>query len=439
MKLNIYKSVGINNIIKFLFILSIFLIPYDAFKVLPSLYRPISIFPIILIFILCIPAIFKSKFSRYIILFFCFYIISVFLGCFFSYINNSFYLFFDYFITITLALVVILSLYIVLSNSHFYDFKKWFAIKVSNAYKIPILISLLDALSLYGVLPIEISRYIHLIFGGAQDLRICGFTYEASWLSMHLLFAFFSYAYLIKNNIKKLSNKLYLLLDFVIFVLLFSMQGYIIALIVIFIGWLLSLNNGITLRKCIVPIIVIGVSVLFIVFTSNINSDLYFISRLKNLSLNHLLHNDASAYVRILNPTIGFLMGLEHPFGVGGGNYALFYGEYVTRYYPWGLSFYNGDNEIVWFIERMNGNAKCLYSKLFSETGIISILYFLFLFKANCYREDKFFGLWDICVLVMVLQFDSVFYLPLIFMTMVCYKIKSIAKEGENVGLNYNC
>ena len=79
MEVKIYENATLNKIIYYLFLIAIFLIPYDALPVLPSLYKPISLFPLVAIFIILIPKIFMIDLhgKKNLFYFYGFYIISV--------------------------------------------------------------------------------------------------------------------------------------------------------------------------------------------------------------------------------------------------------------------------------------------------------------------------------------------------------------------------
>ena len=425
MEVKIYENATLNKIIYYLFLIAIFLIPYDALPVLPSLYKPISLFPLVAIFIILIPKIFMIDLhgKKNLFYFYGFYIISVVEGVLIASSKHSMSLFFDFFVTLSIALVLITTLYILLTESNFENKIEWFAKKIAIAYYFPVIVALLDFLSVYRVLPGGISETIHSIFGGQQHARVNGVTFEASWLSMHLFFSSFSYFYLIKNNIYRIRNLVFLIIEVIIFCLLFSMQGYMIAIIFGAFLWLRWILKDITFKKLIIPISLLSIIIIGLAVIKNIKTDIYFIARLQNLSLDYLLHSDASGYIRILNPTMGLLMGVHHPLGIGGGNYAIYYEEYVMKYFPWGVDFFGGNNEIVDYINNVSAGAKCLYAELIAENGIFSILYFIFLYKCICIKKNEYFGIWTIATCLLMLQFETVFYIPYIFMIIISLSI----------------
>ena len=219
MEVKIYKDPTLNKIIYYLFLVAIFLIPYDALPVLPSLYKPISLFPLLGIFILLIPKIFVINLhgKKNLFYFYVFFVIAIIQGLLIASIKNSFSLFFDFFITLSIAFVVITSLYIVLSESIFENKLEWFAKKIAIAYYLPVVITVIDILSVYHVLPDGISDTIHSIFGGQQHGRVNGVTFEASWLSMHLFFSSFAYFYLFKHYISRKRHLVFFCIEIVIF------------------------------------------------------------------------------------------------------------------------------------------------------------------------------------------------------------------------------
>ena len=415
-----YQSGLVKDATKFLFYLLIALLPYDAFNLLPSTYRPISLFPLTALFFLVLPKLIKSKIdspTKFLGIFFlCSIIYSILIYTIHS-LNYS--LFFDFLTTTTIGVILFLTANIIfkqLKIEKVKNYKGVFANMIAKTYIFPIIVAGIDMLSVYSILPISVSEGIHIFFGGFQYGRICGVTYEASWLSMHLIFAGMSYIYLIYLGRKKLWIKFLLLLDVLILLASVSFQGYIYIILIILFCLFQTLRKQRIGHAIIFLSITISIVLIITSVLSNIDSDLYFISRFKNLSLGNLLHSDLSAFVRVINPICAILMFFNNfGFGVGGGAYPIYYGDYINRYFDWGLLFYNGQNEIVQTILTTSASAKCLWARLVGEFGLISFLYFFFIITVISRRKtDRVMHIWLFAMLVLMLQFDSMCYFPLI-------------------------
>lgn len=433
--IKVYDNPYINYFISVLFVLCIFCLPYDAMKILPTIYRPLSIFPLLLIFILLLPKLFKNK-DKTVVFLTLFYLISL-LTLFINYINDiSFSFFADFFVTITLGYLIYITMNTVFKYfSKVNDFKKIFCKLISYAYVFPILIALFDFLSVNHILPTSISTLIHSIFGGGQELRVCGFTLEASWLTMHLIFCLPAMLYSLK--VKSVSKFFYFIIgiDVLIIIFSFSMQAYLYIIIIAFCIWIYMLKCGMNIKIFFIPFLLVGFFALLFYFFRSIDSDIYFIKRFDNLNITYLLRNDSSSFIRIMNPIISLRMWFDHIFlGVGGGNYAIYYAEYIEKYYSYALNIYNGSNEIVYTINNLSANSKCLYTRLFAEFGIFAILYYFFLYysikKNNKTKIDKMLVYWLFAVIVLMIQFDSLCYFPYLLFLAFYNNIRSDNCEG---------
>lgn len=422
------KSILDSTVTEGVFALVIFFLPYDAVRFLPSLYRPLSLIPLVLLFVMLLPKFFKNSLDRAQQYYLLYYIITTCLTAFrvalgLMAIGN----FQDYFFTASIGIALFFCCDEMFRRRRYNygneNYKIYFAQRIAVTYYFPIVIAGLDTLSVYGILPDQIRIVIHTIFGsGADNFRICGVSSEASWLVMHLLFAGTIYAYLYKKFHKRLYI-IFAILCFVITILTVSMNGMIIILLSLFIYWLIQIKKGFTIQRVLIPVALVCVGIFMVMILAQSNSDAYFIQRFKNLSFSYLFHNDISVFLRISNPLIAVLAGIEFfPFGIGGGNYPAIYEDYITRLFPWVLNVYDGNNEVVGSIVNGIANAKSLLPRVFAESGVFSIFYFVMIYK--CLRKlrgsNKDFQFIGIVIFCCIIQFDSLcFFLWIVFLAFV--------------------
>lgn len=392
--------------------LLIFFLPYDAIRFLPTLYRPLSLIPLILLVIILIPKFFQVAIDKASACFIIFYILILFSSTafvVFGMLNVELY--FGDLITFTIGFLLFLSSNITFRKIRLIkskeEFKIWFAQSVAIAYYFPLFIAVLDCLSYFNILPIKLSEIIHLIFGGWQS-RVSGVTSEASWLVIHLLFSggFYLYLYF---KIKKKIHLFCAVLSLIIVILSASLNGYIILIASSIICWVYFCRRRNRLIFWISPFIAaVAIIILFIVL-STIDSDVYFIKRFQSVSFDELYHNDISVFVRLTNPLVSVIMGLtQTPIGVGLGGYSQYYGYYIHNLFPWVLNVYNGKNEVVETIATNSATPKSLFGNIISCGGWLSIIYFAGVFI--CYRnirQNHDLIIPAVIVLFCTLQFDS--------------------------------
>lgn len=413
--LNRIKNITLEE---FLIILSFLLLPYDAIRVFSTYYNPIAIFPILFLFVFKIVPIINANNKKETYIFFLF----VCLGCFFSFIlsyinglpiSESL----EWSFTCILGFIVFITFNYVFFNVKKMKYgriklKSFFCKWIARAYYFPIIVTCFDVLSIYGILPSSVSKIIHSCFGGAQSLRVCGFTYEASWLVMHLLFSGTVYLYRCKNEGKKF-DLLFAIAAFLCCLATISMNGLVIVCFATGIVYVYFCFKKNKLIFYLLPFAVILLIIGFFVIIRNVDADIYFINRFKNFSLSYLYYNDISIFIRITNPIIGLRMFFKNGLlGVGGGNFGFYYPEYILQDYLWVLDVYDGANEVAYTVETFSANCKSLLPRIIGETGIVSILYITVVIcclkKVFKYNGD--FVLTAAVLLGCILQFDSMFF-----------------------------
>lgn len=381
-----------NNPMPFFFIIAILLLPYDAIKgVMPSSYRPISVY-FFLIFLILYILKYRSgiivnadiKRSLY------FYIYAITVGFVLSVLNTgdpSFFL--NQFFSLSMGIVTFLSV--------FWGFRKLKKNKFESdeqtieflfklifiAYLFPIFIWILDILFINGHLPFSIKQFIMTVFGGFQSNRLTGTTLEASWLSKHALFIIPVNLYLYKT----LKKKIYLLpalVGFVTFILTFSLQGVAYlsgtTILYFFLKGYLNGKLGVTIKNLIIAILIISlIAYIFYFITINYLPNTYYSKRLENLtSLQSLLFSDGSSFIRIGIPIISVLIFRDNIFGVGLGAYPYYFPMYVNKYFQESLKF----NEVQKYYFENSAPGGSALLRVLAEFGILgSLIFYNFIIK----------------------------------------------------------
>ncbi len=422
MRIKLYSSAIMNSLITILFYMTILLMPYDAIRIMPSVYKPICLIPALFLFILLLPKIFNEKQNKIII----YLIVYVGLTLLFTLINDififkSFFNFFNYFATMGLFFCSFLSLYYCFNYlSRTYDNNKYIFVffkLVAIAYTLPMFICLIDVLTVYHILPSIFKELIMIVFGGNQYNRITGTSFESSWIVMHLLLASVAFLYMFSIT-KRKKYVLLLLIDIITFVAAFSLQGFAILFLGIFLFVILNRKKITKLVKTFVALgIIIGI--IFLIVIQVVDSDVYYIQRLKHFSnFVQMFQSDLSTFVRVGYPIISIRMFFDYPIiGIGGENFGHYLGNYINSMFPWALNFYGTtDNEVYYTVMNNSGTPKMLFSKILCEFGIITFVFFvMFLLNSIKKRQgNNFTQMLLIFSLCFTLQFDSYCFVLLI-------------------------
>lgn len=373
------------------FVLGIFLLPYDAFPVMPSTYRPISIFPfaISLLFVISdVPGREIRIIDKRQLLVLAFFAMTICINAFRALCGD---IQVDGFIDTALTLAIGVVVYFCISGylkrrasrEPLETTLNWLLHQLSAAYVIPLAIGCAEALSLGGLLPASVNSTLSGFFGGNQSSRLTLTSFEASWASIHLLIAALSNLFLYRRD-----KGVFHLGCFCIASLLFlytnSMQGIMILACasVVFIFWygyisgrILIILKWILLAALIFASILVAMRLYFVVSESNA----YYATRLIYFTdIDHLIHTDGSSFVRLVFPIIGIQMLIANPaFGVGAGAFAQQLPFFIAEYYPWSLKF----EEVAQYLSgSLVPSATCLYTRVLGECGVFgSIPFFAFL------------------------------------------------------------
>lgn len=435
----IYKNNFLDFCVKFFFVATLILMPYDAIRIMPTVYKPICLIPACMLFLLLIPKILIKKLDKASLILLCFFILSLastIINDFFGNFNN----FLDYLISILLLVCSFVALNYMFRqirknlNSKEYIF--FFFKIISTSYILPTIVGIIDVLTVYGLLPFEIKQIICSIFGGNQLNRVTGTSFESSWLMCHIIICFCVYLYMYKST-HNMKYVILLLLNIIIFFAALSLQGFLFIIIGSVIYFVINLRK---MTKSVVYLIcfVVVSSIVTILVIKEVDSNAYYIIRIKEfISIGNLFKTDLSTFVRIGYPLISILMFLKNPlFGVGGANFGVHLGDYIYNYFPWAINFYGTtNNEVYQTILNNSGNAKCFYTRIFCEFGLISgvliIMFLITVFKNK--KGDVFTKLYMVFILTFLLQFDSLCFALLIvfacFYNNISFSQKSTFEE----------
>lgn len=378
------QTYGEANVAELLLILGILLIPYDALRLMPSEYRPIAIFPLLIALIFVfgrreVPLMSKSR-----MLLLLFTVVATF-STFLSTMQTSYSVSRVPSFVLTLAIGVFLFFafsilfVLMLRKLGVTGFLDWFFMWLSRAYVLPIAVGVIEALSLLGLFPFSVGAGLSHFFGSNQEGRLTLTTYEASWASFHLLIAGFSFYYRFRLT-RSLFHGGCFLVSLGLFLFSQSMQGFIVVAIaaILYIAWLsYKRNNLLTLVKWVSLTIFCAFLLVFFlkyIYMSQ-GQDTYYARRLLGFEgIESLIKSDGSSFVRIMFPVMGMQMFFDHPLaGIGGGMFASYMPEYIFAYYPWAVSFGEIAQELA---GELVPSAVCLYTRIFAEQGIIGTLIF---------------------------------------------------------------
>lgn len=375
----------------------------DSYPIFPSVYRPLFLWILLLVFPIALFQ--KIKFQKgYLYILFSL----VYMG-----INGMVISLFKYEELIGVCdYVVTTSLSIIAYISYVYLFDKIELNKLKKAINgvgiFLVILGFLETFSYYGLLPTFIKYYLNILLTGSYLNRLKIISAEASWAAMTLLFFFVFYL-----NSK---SKLKMLLVAVLIIATFSTQG--ILSLVIYIFCYLFLKYRLKAIKYFILTIVLSIIVFFllkkILLLLNMQ-DLYFARRLfiiNNIELNKMLYIDDSIFVRLGYPWIALKIGFSNIYnfilGIGGGNYRLEFLNMMVQEFP---DYFYKNTEVMYNIKTLTATPKNLITRVFAEGGIVALITFFYgYFKvyknATNYNKNNL-----LLLMILYLQFDSYVYL----------------------------
>jgi hypothetical protein len=412
-----------HNIANKIVLIGLILIPFMSLPVMPSDYRPISIFfflPIGMLLMMQYFANFRVQKDIFVItlfLMFCIFHSMILVG------------------DITLSMRALIPLFIgVISYVAMkfyiqkYGIDYLFSKYLYLFYFIAIL-GIIEILSMYGVLPYIFKQLIGEIFSTKVSSRIQLITMEGSWAAKIIIFSIPIYIYhYLKNGY---FHKSFFIL-MIIFLFIFSLEGFAIVLSAILLYFMYKfipitvkfLSFKYKIKYYLYLLLFIFGSFIIIQFVLSTQTG-YAVSRIYKFldadSFMTILSLDGSTFIRVIYPYIGFLIFWDNPIGVGLGGYAEAFNSYINNI-PINYSKFG---EVMGDIATVSADPKNLYSKIMSETGIVGIwifLSFIFLqlkylrFNIKNLPQYKLFFISNILLgITCVIQFGSFAYLAFWF------------------------
>jgi len=429
-------SPKIINPLHTLLLCGILLIPFMSLPVMPSDYRPISIFFIVPVSIfIYIKYLISLKVKKDIL------ILSFFV--FFAVVHS---LILQPLTTSLRAIVPLLCGFFSYIGINYY-FQRTRVITIFNKLTILFafiaIVGIIEVLAMKNLIPYSIKSFIGEIFSGKVSGRIQLITMEGSWAAKIIIFAIPIYVY-------HYCNKGYFYVSFYIllllFLLIFSLEGFAIIGAALMFRFFPILFNTITFKYKLkyYLYLLLFIIVTFLIIQSVLsNQSGYAIERIYKFldanSFSKILSLDDSTFIRVIYPYIGFLIFWDNPFGVGLGGYAESFNSYIKTI-PVEYSHFP---EVMGDIRSLSADPKNLYSKIFSEIGIIGVIFvicFLFLqlrylkYNINYLPKYKLFFFTNFLLgLTCVIQFGSFAYLPFWFAFAVNSGIYFRFRKGLNI------
>lgn len=414
---NLNKYNLFNKFLFFLSFLVLVFIPIDSIPILHSVYRPLSLFPMVIVF----PFLFIKKlvngFENHEYFLILFIIFSIFSSLFQAIIRfNDFSGLLD----ATNTLLIGFGFYIVFDYL-FTQYKLIFNIDyvtktlkiIGYIYVIPILFGVIEIFTLLNLVDSSIKTNILYWISGRSTTRVQLFTGEPAWAATQISFLIPIYFYLSSKNF------IFFILLFIsigLLIFTFSINGFVIFFLSLLIYVTLKLNSrkllfafvGLFLFFLLIPLIINFLQFIF-------PTPVYFLNRIIAIlqggffDFNNFLYRDGSTFIRIGYPIIGFYIFIFNPFfGVGIGNYRYIFPSIINQYFSDGLVFPEVQNGI----DRLVANPKMLLSRIFSETGIVGF-FLLYKFIQPIYKKiilsknDRTILFIFLIMLNSTLQFDS--------------------------------
>ena len=421
-------------------VMGLFLLPYDALPVMPTHYRPVSVYFFCLAFVLFFFFENKGKMelnnvSKWLLLFF---VYSIPVGVATSlYYGNPLANVADHFAAFIMGLFAFLSL-------SFYFSRLWsFEVVLDRAtdilayaYTLPIIVCVLEMLAIYTPFPMSVKFALNSVFGGWQRGRICGSSSECAWMAMHLMTIMPVYYYR-GFFLGETRRKILFVSALTVFLICFSLKGFLILVVACVIFYLYHSAQKKALAEAVLKLLILvvalwGATNLMVYAASHMKAS-YYTWRILNISSatspRELLFLDGSVFVRCGFPIIAMRIFLDNPlFGTGAGSFAYMFRDYILTYYSEALNY----GEVLLYIKTGTSANTTIYAKLFSEFGIFGALMFLrfYIYAAiNSSIRNSIILFWSAILLALPFQQGSYAYLPMWVGVAVIASTKNTLKE----------
>lgn len=422
-----YLSIPLN-----LFLLALMFLPWDSFKLIPfGMYKPISLIFLILPIIYSFFFIGKiKKISKALVVLIFIYVYACIIAIYKGYLLKDMSGFNNFFISFLIGLITFMTSETCFNciRQKFDNLDEYVLFIISKFTKLAwalVIIGYVELMSIYGLFPKNIMATLsNMLTGHYRGDRIQLLSYEPSWAGRNLIILLIMIFYLIKCK-KETKHKILFILLVILLLTTLSFEAIAIIIVTIIL-YLIFIDKNIikiVLKISFTVFLAILLAYIILNISAQINGGSYFVDRFNNIlkinNLREFIVMDASTMIRILHPYIAILMFFRFPlFGVGGGNYPLYYDtllkEKIIPLFPEFLKFPETFNNYI----NGYGNSKCMYTRIFAEMGIIGvvllILFLLLVFKQYKKIKLKNKNIISLVILVIIsslIQFDSYNYL----------------------------
>lgn len=351
---------------------AVFLIPFISLPVLPSVYRPVSVY------FLIIPAfLFLTSRERlwlrqdfFVALFLIYVTVYGFIAGYFNFVF-SFELYFKDVIVLLVGSIVYFGFRFVLEMYGL----KWF-FKVSNlSFKLLLFVGMVEILAIIGVLPSGIKEFMNMFFSGKHQDRVQLTTMEASWGGRVFLFSFVIYLWSSLDRLKIF----YVVLALFLFSFIFSAGVVGFLLLAIFVYFVFVYG----IKGLVIFLVTTIVFYFLMTFMLDVFSSLgfggYHLARLHALvagdfyQISDMLVYDQSIFIRIGYPLLSVYVYMDNIFGIGLGQYSLYFNDYVVDVYGRSVLAFP---EVVGDVFESDGDERSLIFKILVESSFLGLLIF---------------------------------------------------------------
>ena len=424
----------------FLFKLSFIFIIFDSFPIpIDFVYRPLSIFPLVIL-----------AFSR----------------LYFLFINRGVYI--PKKILFILTTVLLISIYqssiifkdfsglnkfvieLILIFIIYNGFMRGFELSVDekgikfnlrSSFKLVLYVLIFFGLTqlLFNILNLEdISNSIRSLFSyrGNNSNRISFFSGEPSMGVRIIVLFICMYSFILEKKIPKT------MLFLIVFLILISGSTFGILFIILFGFFYLLLKSSVkTIFKNILIFLFFG-NLIYLILPfimdymspyaqKKINIVYQIFSFIDIETFFLIAEKDGSFFLRVFNPIIGFIIFLNNLFGVGGENFKFEYIGTINEYFPFALNHNTVKNVLF---EGSGITPKSLISKMLAEFGLFGLWMILYsinkLWKITKNHSNLY--LLFIFIVVLIINYDSYIYIPLIFPISLFYFINKKTDDLHN-------
>lgn len=355
---------------KYLLLIGILVIPFTHLPVMPSFYRPVSVYFFLFGYFFLGHFRKSLTFEELILYVFFFYV---------SFLS----IILLFFSSLELSGVIRNIVPIIVGIVSYVSVKKYFrCFSVDNAIRwmyyvflFALIIGLIEILVITGILPFFIKAKIGLLFTTKVSSRLQLLSSEPAWASKIVLF-FLPFLFYLFNKTKEKKFLVVLLLFLVELIFMYSFHAILILLLFLGLYFIFKLDFR-TLNYKKIALITVAVVLTVFLFLKFAGLNQYFSKRLEKVkqieNIGDVVYWDESTFIRLGYPYMGIEMFFDNPLGLGMGGYAIHFEEYLIEM----TDDYENYPEVVNDLESKSADPKSLYVKLLSETGILGTLFFL--------------------------------------------------------------